>query len=246
MRFLIGLDDTDRANSGGTGGLAFKLGKTLEEHTGAQLLEVTRHQLFHSPLITCTTRNSAACLVMDGEKDLLRSFELECRSFLLHNCEAGADAGMALTELATVSGEVMAWGRIAKNQVLSRNEAREVARKNGILASALSGDGSGVIGALAAVGLRAGGEDGRFLWLPGLCELKGVYTLTELLSQCPFGRVETLRGRTPHFDDRIDVGRRAYPIVRGGRSVLLVERSQDPQRCEWKVLDRVHIEQLSE
>ena len=246
MRFLISIDDTDRVNSGGTGRLAYELGRTLEEHTGAKLLEVTRHQLFRSPLIACTTRNSAACLVMDGEKDLLRSFELECRSFLLHNSEAGADAGMALTELAIVSGEVVAWGRIAKTQVLSRNEAREVARKNGILVSALSGDGNGLIGALAAVGLRAGGEDGRYLWLPGLCELKGIYTLTELLSQCSFGRVETLRGRTPHFDDRIDVGRRAYPIVRGDRSVLLVERSQDPQRCEWQVLDRAHIEQLSE
>jgi len=54
MRFLIGIDDTDSPQTGGTGGLAFQLGRLLQERTGARLLEVTHHQLWRTPLIPCT------------------------------------------------------------------------------------------------------------------------------------------------------------------------------------------------
>lgn len=246
MRFVIGIDDTDSPHTGGTGGLAFELGRLLQERTGAQLLELTHHQLWLTPLIPHTTRNTCACLVLDGETRLRRVLELECRSFLLHECAAGANAGMALADLAQVPIGVIEWGSRAKRQVLTRSASLELARESEISAAGLIGDGSGVIGALAAVGLRAGGNDGRFLWMPGLCELSGILTLTQLLDRCSFGRVETLRGRTPQFDDRIDLGDWVRPLVRGGRSVLLVEEAPDMKQCEWRVIDSARIRQLSE
>lgn len=246
MRFLIGIDDTDNPQTGGTGGLAYDLGRLLEERTGARLLEVTHHQLWLTPLIPHTGRNTCACLVLDGELRQQRVLELESRSFLHHYCASGANAGLAIADLARVNLSVMDWGSQAKRQALTRNAALELARQGEVSAAGLTGDGSGVIGALAAVGLRAAGNDGRFLWLPGLCELSGILTLTQLLDRCSFGRVETLRGKTPKFDDRIDLGKWVRPLVRSGRSVLLVEESPNLKKSEWRVLDPVRVRQLSE
>jgi hypothetical protein len=246
MRFLIGMDDTDNANSGGTGGLAFTLGQLLQQRTGARLLEVTHHQLWRSPLIHHTTQNSCACLVLDGETRLRRVLELECRSFLLHYSAAGANSGMALADLAQVPGVALEWGSLAKRQVLTRKDALSLAERSGISAAGLTGDGSGVIGALAALGLRAGGNDGRYLWLPGLSNLSGTLTLTQLLDRCSIGRVETLRGRTPPFEDRIDLGNWVRPLVRGGRSVLLVEENPNLDQSPWRLLDPARVRQLSE
>lgn len=246
MRFLIGIDDTDNPQTGGTGGLAYDLGRLLEERTGVRLLEVTHHQLWLSPLIPHTGRNTCACLVLDGEIRQQRVLELECRSFLLHYCASGANAGLAIADLARVNSAVTEWGSLAKRQSLTRNAAIEIAGRGEVSAAGLTGDGRGVIGALAAVGLRAAGNDGRFLWLPGLCELSGILTLTQLLDRCSFGRVETLRGKTPKFDDRIDLGTWIRPLVRGGRSLLLVEQSPDLKKSEWRVIDPSRVRQLSE
>ena len=50
----------------------------------------------------------------------------------------------------------------------------------GICLRALGGTGQGIIGALGSVGLRAGGNEGRFLDLPGLRELGERARLAEL------------------------------------------------------------------
>lgn len=246
MRFLIGIDDTDNRESRGTGHLARELGMVLQEQTGVHLLEITRHQLWVNPLISYTSRNSSACLVVEGDQASRRVIELECRSYLLHHGAAGANAGMALAEFSQISPEISAWGVQAKHQALESRSALDLARRQHVSAAGLTGDSSGVIGALAALGLHAGGSDGRYLWLPGLLELSGVYTLTQLLDQCSFGRVETLRGRTPHFEDRIDVGDWVRPLLRGGRSVLLVEENPDHKQSDWRILEKSRIQQLSE
>ncbi len=246
MRFLIGIDDTDNIDSQGTGHLARDLGMELQKHPGVRLLEITRHQLLVSPSIAYTSHNSSACLVVDAEAGDRSTIELDCRSYLLHYSAAGADAGMAMAEFTRVPRDVVDWGNRAKREVLDRRSALELARSTNIAAAGLTGDGGGVIGALAALGLRTGGADGRFLWLPGLRELSGVYTLTQLLDRCSFGRVETMRGRTPRFEDCIDVGDWVRPILRSGTSVLLVEENPDHERSDWRVLEKSRIKQLSE
>lgn len=246
MRYYIGIDDTDNLESRGTGHLARELGNTLEEHHAAKLEEITRHQLLVSPLIPYTSHNSSACLIVEADPRSFHQLEMECRSFLLHHSASGSDAGLALCPWDEVPPELMEWGTRAKKEVLEKSAALEMSRRLNLAAAGLTGTGGGVIGALAGVGLRAAGNDGRYLWLPGLRDLSGVYTLTELLENVPFGRVETLRGRTPGFYDRIDVGDWVRPVVQGGRSVLLIEESKDHNNCDWRVIEKSRIKQLSE
>ena len=51
---------------------------------------------------------------------------------------------------------------------------------HGLCLRALGGNGDGVIGALAGVGLRADGNEGRFLDLPGLRMLADIVEIREL------------------------------------------------------------------
>jgi hypothetical protein len=109
----------------------------------------------------------------------------------------------------------------------------------------LTGTGGGVIGALAAAGLRAGGDDGRFLWLPGLRGVQGVFRADQLRERLLLDAIETEQGRPVEAHERVDVGDWPRPLMRRGRSVLLVEETTR-DGCDWIVVGRSRIKQLSE
>ena len=81
---------------------------------------------------------------------------------------------------------VVAFGRLAKTDLLDQAAARSVAGAHGVRLSGHGGTEDGVIGALAAVGLHLSGTDGFFLWLEGIRSLRaGRYTLNYLLRTLP-------------------------------------------------------------
>ena len=57
----------------------------------------------------------------------------------------------------------MVFAQRAKLKVLSIQEAQQTAADAGVQLLGLTGTGVGIIGALAGIGLRRAGEDGRFL-----------------------------------------------------------------------------------
>jgi hypothetical protein len=83
----------------------------------------------------------------------------------------GSDPGVCIAAARSVGQAVMAWGQAATCQVLMMDDAIGIAARAGLRLSALGGTGGGIIGALASVGLRAGGNNGRFVDLPGLRQL---------------------------------------------------------------------------
>lgn len=246
MLFLIGLDDTDNGTSEDTGRLAERMGVGLEEGRLCRLVSITCHQLLQDPSIAYTSANQGVCLLVDADHDARRDLELACRKFLLRECAPGSNAGFCLSPWAGVSPAVLAWGEQAKTALLARQEAISLARESGFAIAGFTGSGLGVIGALAAVGLYFGGNDGRFLWLPGLRNLSGIHTFIDLLNTCRIGRVENMRGRRPLPNDRINIGEGAYPILRDGKSLLLVEPAKKGEPYEWHAISKekaVHLSQ---
>ncbi len=236
MLFLIGLDDTDNATSEDTINLAERLGFKLEENHIAKLVAITSHQLSRNSSIAFTSTNQCACLLVDAHQEDQRDLELVCRGFLLRECAPGSNAGFALSPWSGVAPAVITWGQQAKATLLTRQEAMTLAHENNIAIAGFTGSGSGVIGALAAVGLYFDGNDGCFQWLPGLRDLHGVYTLLGLLETCNIGRVENARSRRPLPGDRINIVEGAIPILRGGKSLLLVEPAKKDDLYEWNTV----------
>ncbi|MEW6752717.1 MAG: hypothetical protein AB1505_17310 [Candidatus Latescibacterota bacterium] len=245
-RLLIGVDDTDDADSRGTGFRARQLGELLERQGLAAVGGISRHQLLVSPEIPYTSHNSSACLVAEAPGDAGEALVDACRRFLLAESAPGADAGLCVAAWDGVDAAIVDYGVRAKQTMLAAAEASTLSQERGIRLEGLTGTGGGVIGALAAVGLRRAGNDGRCLWLPGLRELAGVHRAADLLASTGIEAVEDQGGTSVPPTAHIDVGSWARPVLRAGRAVLLVEEVSTDEHCEWRVLDREHLKRLSE
>lgn len=239
MRILLGIDDTDNLETRGTGHRVRQLADWLAENALAHPLGITRHQLLVDPQIPYTSHNSSACLAIETENagDVWEA----AREFLLRESAVGSDAGLCLAEWNSISEDVLDWGRMAKVTVLTMPAARETASRSKIRCEGLTGTHGGIIGSLAAIGLHRSGDDGRYLWLPGLRELKGKYLAHEICSLGNIDRVCTLEQVELAPDSVIDVGDWIRPILKNGKATLYVEEKNH----EWNIVAKDRIKRLS-
>jgi hypothetical protein len=242
QRFLVGIDDTDNLESRGTGYRARQLGAWLADF-GVSVGAITRHQLLVDPRIPYTSHNSSACLALSCERPGDDLFH-RCRGFLSDESAEGSDAGLCVARWEQIDEDLVAFGRRAKREVLTMHEARTLADARSVLLEGVTGTGGGVIGALAAVGLRVWGDDGRVLWLPGLRESQGVLTSEQVCAHLGVDAVETEAGDVVPPADRVSLGEWSRPLMRAGRVVLLVEEI-DHAEYQWVVIGKARIRQLS-
>ncbi len=241
---LLGIDDTDDDSSRGTGYQARRLGHAIHENGLGNLRAVTRHQLLVDSRIEYTSRNSSACLVLETTKDHVPSLIELARSELVAHCAPSSKVGICLAELSAVDAAIQEFGRSAKDEVLVLDATRSLGRQREIHMECIKDSGAGVIGALAAIGLHASGNDGRYVWLPKLRDLDGRYTvadLTELLDV----RVETISGVALPSSAEIEAVEWMRPILRGGRAILLAEKGNVYGEIGWRFADKPTVKALS-
>lgn len=221
--YFVGLDDTDILESRGTGHLAREIAMALA--ADYRVLGVTRHQLLLDPRVRCTKNNSAAAIALevhgDGDGDLDALLH-QVRAMMLADYQPGSDPGLSVAR--TVAGAIVDFGRRAKEKLVTLPEAWSLAESYGVRLAGLGGDRSGVIGALAAVGLAATGEDGRYVMVGSCRELTGMQPVEALL-EAGVAAVQTLDGKIvtegPVLTDKL------RPARRGGRPVAVVEWASD-------------------
>lgn len=221
--FFIGLDDTDNLESRGTGHLARQIAAVLA--ADYRVLGVIRHQLLRDPRVPCTKNNSCAALLLprngDGDPsvpDLLA----RVREMMLADYQPGSDPGLCVA--AHVPPAVTRFGQRAQRELVTQAEARDLAAAHGLALLGLGGDEDGVIGALAAVGLAAQGNDGRYVQVGRLRTLTGLQPVAALL-EAGLAAVQTLDGR-PVVDGLVQTDR-LRPARRNGRPVAVVEWNGD-------------------
>jgi len=219
--FFIGLDDTDNLESRGTGHLARAIAAALAAEY--PLLGVTRHQLLLDPRVPCTRNNSCAAIALDIDGDTDPAVLTErVRSLMLADFQPGSDPGLCIAH--TIPAAVSAFGQRAQREIVSQYDARALAAEHGLLLQGLGGDEDGVIGALAAVGLAASGEDGRYVLVGRSRELTGLQPVAALL-EAGIEAVQTPDGR-PVAEGLVQTDR-LRPARRGGRPIAVVEWAGD-------------------
>ena len=241
MRYLVGIDDTDNLESRGTGHRARQMADFLAQKQLARPLAITRHQLLVSPEIPYTSHNRSACLLLDADSPKEDQVWAACADFLLAESAPGSDAGLCLAKWDAVSEGVSAFGRRAKQMVLTQVEARQIAQEQKIRLQGFTGTHGGIIGALAGVGLHREGQDGRFLWLPGLRELTGRLTVAEICARGKIDCIRPLNGANLSSEALVDVGDWVRPVLCSGQAILYIEE----QNNEWHILSKEHIKNLS-
>lgn len=217
----IGIDDTDIVGSPGTNQLARAIVRRLGSAARAAI--ICRHQLFFDARVPYTSQNGSASIQLPhGDEipraDLIDGVRAEMRDFFVE----GSDPGFAVA--AAASAEMTAFGARAKTDVVSQEEARMVADRAGCHLEGLGGTHQGIIGALAAIALVAGGGDGRVVHVgdwPWPDQFSGVQPVAAIRAR---GIAEILTtGGEPYTGGRVDIGKHLRPNWRGGRVVLIVE-----------------------
>ncbi len=220
----VGIDDTDMPDTPGTNQIARALAAELRPRWRCRL--ILRHQLLHDPRVPFTSHNSSASLLFDAgttasaDDDAL--FDA-LRAGILARCADGSDPGLCLAR--TVPMSVAAWGARCRDEIVTQDDARALARRHGIRLEGLGGTEGGVIGALAALGLAAGGDHGRVVHQDGVPDdLAGPVPAAEVLARGVTAFLDADTGR-PARPRVVDVGKHLRPNVRGGRVVLFVAPS---------------------
>ena len=225
-RYLIGIDDTDHGESIGTGALARELSLFLERELGATSHGVTRHQLLVHPDVPYTSHNSAACIGLGCDADPERVEDV-CTSLLRSLFHEGADPGLCISSPAGRDDEWESFGRAAQSRVLEKDDATALAARLPVRLRELGGNGQGVIGALAACGLRLGGRDGRFISLRGIRSVPTSTTVARILAQTGVQRVEDESGAAVDPSAVVDTRDWVRPDLREDRIVLVLTQDEN-------------------
>lgn len=214
--WLISLDDTDEVGyPKSTGWLAEALRQRLIERAIPTRF-VSRHQLLLDERINYTSHNSAMTFIASLTPHESEDFITETEQFLLKECAASAEPGIALAKRCEIREEsrLIAWGKRA-----------------GVYLNELQGAGRGVIGALAGIALRLEGNEGR---------VRGKFRLPEAglsvgeilergIAECVLD--EGFRAVDPKA--RVKGGGNLKLIVRAGLATLLVRQESGI----WRALE---------
>jgi len=220
----IGLDDTDTLETRGTGNLARRIAAELR--LDMPVLGVTRHQLLKDPRVPYTKNNSSAAIHIQPTQPL-EIIAGRVREIMLADFIPGSDPGLCVAQ--AVDRALIHFGFLAKREVVTQEQARNLANQHGLLLFGLGGDQSGIIGALAAVGLAAGGEDGRYIDLGSIRDLNGLQPVEAILA-AGVSAVKTISGE--EVAEGVVSIEKLRPARRGGQPVAIVQRSE----AHWQLL----------
>ena len=247
MRFLVGIDDTDTKETRGTGFNAREIGKLIESENVGTIEGIIRHQLFFDPRIPYTSANSSASL--EVECNAPEKLKQICLNYLNQIAPVGSDIGLCISAVDLITDKIIEWGNRAKVEVLTQAEGRKLAADAGIYLEGLCGTEDGIIGALAAIGLRKGGNDGRFIWLRGKQELRdipsGVYSIARLKEELHLNQIISLNKELVDNKDSIFIDEWIRPIHQNHQKTLIIEKAIKTLPYEWKVASKDYIKSIS-
>jgi hypothetical protein len=234
---FIGIDDTDIIGTPGTNQLARLILKRIG--SAAESAVICRHQLFFDPRVPYTSKNGSASIQLPhADPATLNRLTATIRDVMHDWFVPGSDPGLCVA--AEVTEEMSAFGMRCKTEVVTQDEARAVALRAGCHLEGLGGTEQGIIGALAAVALIAGGEDGRVVhlasWPPYPDEtFSGPRQIEELYAR-GIKQIRQLESGHPVTGGLIDIGKHLRPNWRGGQIVLLVTPSEPDAAAPWRAL----------
>ena len=225
MTIYLAIDDTDVIGSRGTGKLAREIAHNLSKEWN--ILGVTRHQLFVHDAIPFTSHNSCAVIhVNSDDREEADTIFDWAKDIMLSDFIEGSDPGIAVATGFQIVPALIAFGKDAKNMVLTQEKARTLAKNLEIRLEGLGGSQDGVIGAMAGLGLAATRNDGRFVQKGRIRDIRGS-CLAEDLLKAGIDAITTLDGRV--ITDGMIIEKEfksVKPCPVNGRSVLFVEERE--------------------
>jgi hypothetical protein len=246
MHYLIGIDDTDNEYSRGTGFRTRDLACKINENKLGTVFSISRHQLYVHPEIPFTSHNSSACMHIEtNDIERLKIFSAE---YLTKESAEGSDVGLCIVDHKRISDTVVNWGIRAKKEILAQKEANQIAKQDDIYLEGFLGTRGGIIGALAAIGLRKTGNDGRLFWISGkeLREFNGIYKVSDILEKSNFDQIISTNGTGVELNHFIFVNDWLRPVLKNNKICVIVEPSINHSEYEWNIASKEYIKSISD
>lgn len=231
---FVGIDDTDMPETAGTNQLARALVALVADRFRCG--RIVRHQLLDDPRVPYTSKNGSASILLEPRGEFsgeLTDLISALRARMLDWYVPGSDPGLCVT--TNVPPALTAFGQRCQRELVTRDEAERLAKQHGLHLEGLGGTCGGMIGALAAVGLAATGDDGRVVvhgeWPDDLSGRQPVEALMDrgVAVQC-FGTGDLVR------EGHVDIGKHLRPNLREGRIVQFVTSVKTPGGLEWQAV----------
>lgn len=238
MQIYLCIDDTDNIDSKGTGSIAGEIASFIEEKGWGKTQAITRHQLFVHPDIPYTSHNSSMCFIVALTGDYLDEVITSAINVLETESAEGSDPGLCVFVPETLTQhqhqQIIEFGLKAKREVLTKLDAYQLAESLSLHLSEHGGDGQGVIGALAGVGLRLSGNDGRFKGHHRMNEEKESFTVKEILENTSIDMVRTEAGLMLNDTEEVVLEVKFKSVFLDHKSVLLVESLEKDGAFYWQ------------
>ncbi len=243
--FLVCIDDTDMPGTKGTGWLVQALCEELGQKYPVQSSAISRHQLYVHEDIPYTSHNSSMCFEMTLSKGNPNPVIAFMAQYLETRCAPGSDPGLCVAALdeALDRESLIEFGLNAKKTVLSKAAAYDLARDTGIHLSEHGGTGQGVVGAIAGVGLRLFGNDGRYRGWFHLGAPGEVVSVAHLC-QYPFiDEVVTPKGESLPEDTLMQIGSERTKTVRIHSRQVVVAQPVSNGRESFRTITKQEAKQ---
>lgn len=231
IKVLICVDDTDDlTKKTSTGLIAQLISDELQKLGGTLQAGVSRHQLLLCEDINYTSHNSAMCFEMDFASIDKQSLIETAINIINANKAETSEPGLAVCYINEISNaeRLINFGFLAKQRVILKDEAYIAAREaGGVTLTQLGGEGRGIIGALAGIGLRLSRCDGSLRGKLGK-ELGGrTLTAIDICSKLNIEAVADDKGNILPDDSMVCVKEYVKPVFFNGKLCALAERTAD-------------------
>lgn len=187
------------------------------------------------------------CFLATTSDDQLGNIIEFAGQFLCSASASGSDPGLcvAVADSFLNREALTTFGTRAKKTVLNKEEAYFLARQTGVHLSEHGGTGDGIIGALAGVGLRLEGNDGRFRGWLDLGETGKIVTSQSL---CAHPWVDAVVDENGHpLSDDIPIflaDSRIKTVLCNSRQVIPVTAAEDDGGPAWTTLTKSAIKRF--
>ncbi|MCG6535068.1 MAG: hypothetical protein L7F78_10315, partial [Syntrophales bacterium LBB04] len=167
---------------------------------------------------------SSMCFAADIHETQLDRVIAHAGNFLEKERAQGSDPGLciAVSDRLKRPEKVIEFGQKAKRMILTKQESYELAEGLGIHLSEHGGTGDGVIGALAGVGLRMSGNDGRLRGKIKIDSPNQTIKVGEICAHPSVDEVRDMDGNVIPGDQIIELGEKVKTVLLGGKLILLV------------------------
>lgn len=245
MQIYLSVDDTDNLTSIGSGQLAENLTEELIHRGLVQSCSnITRHQLYFHEDIPYTSHNSSMCFTAAISPAYLPDLVDFSARYLQEHAAPGSDPGLCVAENSdTLDKEALIrFGEQAKSTILNKDKAYQLARQTRVHLSEHGGTGDGVVGAIAGIGLRMQGNDGRFRGWFNMGNVGEIVTAAALCKHPFVSDVIDENGASIAAESPIRItDEKIKTILHNHIQVIPVSRQAEANGSEWTTLSRKQV-----